>query len=190
MIPIVFIHGFGGGAYEFQPIIKFLKKNKIVKFYEFTYDKNWGEVSIKDIAREFDLFVNKNIKEKVVNIIGISQGGIIARLFLQKNNSLSVKKLITLCTPHSGSLLAYLWSSPGFIDLRPGSKVLKLINGENDNVIYYSVYNSLDLMVFPGTNAKFGKAKKNKMVISLLHPLTFWAKPTLKFILTSLNDKD
>ena len=91
MIPIVFIHGFGGGSYEFQPIIKYLKKRGISKFYEFTYKENFGRISLRLIAKKFEKFVNKTVKEKKITIIGMSQGGIIARLFLKHQKQ---KKLI------------------------------------------------------------------------------------------------
>jgi triacylglycerol lipase len=187
MKPIVLIHGFGGGAYEFKPIIRFLKKNRVIKCYEFTYNQKFGQVSLKSISEEFSAFIKKNVAEKEFYIIGISQGGIIARYYIQNSKDRKIRKCITVCTPHKGSLLAYLSWKPGFLDLRPGSKLLTELNKKKDTTRYFCVYNPLDLMVFPGTNAILDKAAENKRVISLAHPLTFWAKPTLCFILKKLE---
>jgi triacylglycerol lipase len=189
MIPIVFLHGFGGGRYEFQPIIRFLKKHGFLKFYEFTYVEKFGEVHLTELEKKFSDFIKNNVKEKNIIIIGISQGGIIARIFLGRNKNKIVEKCITLCTPHNGSLSAYLLKRKGFLDLRPNSELLSNLNNSDETKLtFYSVYTPFDLMVFPGWNAKFSKAKENKRVFALLHPLAFWCKPTLRFILKSLND--
>lgn len=186
MTPIVFIHGFGGGSYEFQPIIRFLKKNGHKKFYEFCYEKKWGEVSLKEIAKEFAHFLDKNVKEETITIVAMSQGGIIAGYYLQHLNKKKVKKCFTICTPYKGSVTAYLSSRPGAKELRPQSAFLKKINFPTKRTKFYAVYNPLDLMVFPGTNAIFDKATKNKRVFSVGHLFTFWNKHTLQFILENL----
>ena len=181
-VPILFIHGFGGGRYEFQPIIRFLKKKGFTRFYEFTYPKKHGEVSLTEISRKLGEFVKKEVKEKRINIIGISQGGIIARYYFQNNKQKKIDRFITLCAPHKGSLMGYLLSRPGFLDLRPKSKILEEIKKKKDKMEYFCVYTPFDLMVFPGWNAKLDTARENKMVLALLHPLAFWTGRTLHSI--------
>ena len=143
---------------------------------------------MNEIANELSSFVKRTVREKKFNIISLSQGGLIARLYINKEGHKRVKKCITLCTPHNGSVMAYMTNLPGFIELRPKSKFLKKLNeDEKSKMKYYSVYTPLDLTVFPGINGKFEEAKKNKRVLAPLHMLAFWWKPTLYFILESLN---
>jgi triacylglycerol lipase len=185
MIPILFIHGFGGGAYEFQPIIRYLKKHGYDKFYEFTYEKKHGEVSLRDIAQELAAFVEKQVTEQGFHIIGVSQGGIIARYYLQNFNTKIVPKCVTLCTPHEGSLMGYLGKKPGFIDLRPGSDLLRELEKNEHKVsltLFYGIYTPFDLMVFPGWFAHNKFANESKMVLAPVHPLAFWWPSTLRFI--------
>jgi triacylglycerol lipase len=187
MTPILFVHGFGGGSYEFKPIESYLKKKGDFKFYEFVYPRRFGEESIKNIAQSLKKFVSNNIKEKKLAIIGISQGGIIAEYYLKNFNKKKIDCLITLCTPHKGSLAAYFRSIPGFLDLRPGSKtIIELDNYMRKSKIpLYSVFTPFDLMVIPGWNANPGYGRI-KMVLAPLHPLAFWWPTALKFIYDSL----
>jgi triacylglycerol lipase len=187
MLPIVFIHGMGGGTYEYQPIIRILRENGFEKFYEFSYEEKFGELSLTELGKRFDKYVAANVAEKEFNIIALSQGGIIARYFIMINKKKTVKKCITLCTPHKGSLMAYLSRTPGFIDLRPSSDLLKSLENRNDKTKHYSVYNPIDISVFPGTNAILESASENKRIVSLLHHLTFRNQSTLKFILRVLT---
>ncbi len=182
---VLFIHGFGGGKHEYIPIQLYLKsKFPDVIFHNFLYEKRFGQVHIEDIAKELGEYIkSRSLKEKIF-VVAISQGGIIFREMIRifpelKNN---IEKVVTLCTPHKGSLMAYLLNAKGSIDLRPNSRLLKLLDSHYDGLKYYSVYNPLDLMVFPGTNAIFNMAIINKKVWALSHPLTFYAPQTLKFI--------
>lgn len=187
MKAILLVHGFCGGLYEYRPIISFLKKHGYDKFYEFFYKKKLGQVPINEISRQLNTFVKKNIKEKSIYSIGISQGGIILRYFIQNYNSVKISKCITLCTPHYGSKTAYILSLPGIVDLRPDSRFLQEISGKKHKTRYYGVYTPFDLMVLPGWNAKLSQAK-NLKVLSILHPLAFWNKRTLEFILESFKE--
>jgi triacylglycerol lipase len=180
VIPLVLIHGFGGGRYEFKPIIQFLNKHGFSEFHEFTYAERFGQLPIEALAQRFARFVSDL---ETFDIIGISQGGIIARSYIRDNPG-RVRKCITLCSPHKGSFTAYFSSRPGVMDLRPGSRLLNSF--QKNDALYFTVYNPLDLMVVPGKNAVMDGAI-NKKVYALLHPLTFWRKPTLEFILQSLQ---
>jgi len=187
MDPILFIYGLGAGKWQYGPIIKYLKKKGINDFYEFTYKNKFGQVRIKDIAEELSEFISKNVKEESINIVAISQGGIIALAYLKYFRNKNVKKLFTLCSPHKGSYMAYLMNLPGFIDLRPNSELLneleKFIQESKINV--YSVYTPFDLMVVPGWGAK-PKCGKVKMIFAPAHPIAFFWPATKKFIYNNL----
>lgn len=187
MDPIVFIHGFGAGKKQYQPLLKYLKKKGIHKFYEFDYDNKFGLASIKLTAKDLQEFILENVKEESVNIIAISQGGIIALAYLKYYKNKNVNKLFTLCSPHSGSMLANIMNLPGLVELRKNSKLLKELEvflGES-GIDIYSVYTPFDLMVFPGWNAR-SKFGKKKIVFAPTHPSAFSWPATMKFIYKNL----
>jgi len=187
MNPIIFVHGIGGDRKQYKPIMDYLRKNNINNFYEFNYVNKFGFCHIKDLAEELAEFIKDNVKEKAVNIIGFSQGGIIALAYLRFYKNAEVEKLFTVCTPHRGSKLAKIMSLPGFVDLRPGSDLLKelekfTINCETE---IYALYTPLDIMVFPGWNAR-QKHGKNKIIFAPEHNVAFSWLTTKKFILKNL----
>ena len=187
MNPILFVHGFGGSKKQYQPIIKYLKEKGISNFYEFEYENKYGLAPIITVAEELAEFINKNIKEENLNIIGFSQGGVIALAYLKYYKNKNVEKLFTLCTPHKGSKLANIMKLPGLIDLQPNSKLLKELEnfaGES-SVKIYSVYTPFDLMVFPGWNARSTYGKK-KIIFAPTHPVAFFWTATKKFVYNNL----
>jgi triacylglycerol lipase len=194
MDPILFIHGFGSNDKQYQPLIRYLEQKGIKKFYEFVYDSSVGLHPIKTIAKELSEYIAENVKEENINIIGISQGGIIALAYLKDYKNLpaqagiNVKKLFTLCSPHKGSRLAKLFNLPGIIDLRPESKLLKELEtfAQEEKIDIYSVYTPFDLMVFPGWNAR-PKYGKKKIIFAPAHPVAFFWPATKKFIYKNLN---
>jgi pimeloyl-ACP methyl ester carboxylesterase len=183
--PILFIHGFGGSRKEFQPIISYLKRHGDVPCYEFCYNKKFGEVSLRVIAAELHNFIVAQVTEPVIDIVAVSQGGIIARYYLSHFDDVIVRKCITLCTPHQVTYLAYLGRRIGVRELRPGSDLLRELDTVKTQ--YFAIYNPLDLMVFPGSRARFSSAQENKMVVSPLHQLTFWNKRTLEYVVSTLG---
>ncbi len=183
--PIIFIHGFGGSAREYRPILRYLAERGSLTSYEFSYKERFGQVSLRDIAWQLHLYIQKHVMEERFDIVALSQGGIIARCYIGSYANKRVRTCVTVCTPHAGSFLANIGVLPGIIELKPASKFLAEL--DTSSADYYTVYNPLDLMVFPGWNAKLACAKGSMCVRALLHPLTFSAKATLDFIYSSLS---
>lgn len=185
--PIVFIHGFGGGVWEYEPIIRFLSERGDSTPYRFSYQKNLGQVSLKVLAHQLHEFICSTVSEHEIDIVALSQGGIIARLYIALYDDVKVRKCITLCSPHKGSLLACVGIFRGIKELQPSSSLLKQL--DRTKARYYAVYNPLDLMVIPGWSGRLDGAVANKPVWAAFHPLTFSHPETLAFIEMTLEDK-
>jgi len=151
--PVLFIHGFAGGKKEYQPIISYLSSRNSLKSYEFSYVQNIGQVSLRVIADQLHRFIKDNVVEKEIDIVALSQGGVVARYYIKHFDDVRIGKCITLCTPHKGSMLANIGILPGIKDLQPESALLAEL--DTDRAQYYAVYNPLDLMV-SGVVRSFG----------------------------------
>jgi triacylglycerol esterase/lipase EstA (alpha/beta hydrolase family) len=79
------------------------------------YYYDWRK-SISDTASNLASFISsKNLTS--VNLIGHSQGGLVARKYAQ-NNPAKINKLVTIASPHAGALPAFkIWEGADFSDL-------------------------------------------------------------------------
>jgi triacylglycerol esterase/lipase EstA (alpha/beta hydrolase family) len=183
---IVFVHGFGGGKRDYKHLISYLEKKEFSKFYEFEYDKKFGETSFKKISGKLKQYIDDNISfEDRVYLVGVSQGGLICSYYLTNlDGDKNIKDCITLCTPFRGSWLAYLWPSKGTSELRPNSKFLSDLEKKilESDVNFYGVWNPFDLMVIPGKSASPMYLKKSKSVLSFLHSTVFSSHRASKFV--------
>lgn len=188
MNPILFIHGIGGTEEQYQPTIDYLKKKGIDNFYEFSYVNRFGLAPISEAAKELADYIAKNIKEKSINIIAISQGGIIALAYLKYYRNIEVEKLFTICSPHKGSKLAKIANLPGLIDLLPNSRLLKELEifVKNSKINLYSIYTPFDLMVYPGWNAR-AKYGKKKIIFASSHASSLSWPAAMKYIYKNLS---
>ncbi len=87
-----------------------------------------------------------------VHVVGHSLGGLIARYFVQRQGGdRRVESLVTLGTPHQGSLLAHVGPTPLIRQLRPGSPVLRELAGPAPEcrTKITAIYSDLDQVVLP-----------------------------------------
>lgn len=105
-LPVVLVHGILSDLHELEPIEQWLHNNGVEKTYRleigdgvinsFTWDMNTQlQVLCESIYNFSEL-------SQGFNIIGISQGGLLARGYVENCNIYPVKNLITLGTPHQG----------------------------------------------------------------------------------------
>lgn len=90
-----------------------------------------------------------------VNVVGHSMGGLVARALL-RIESQRIGCIVTLGTPHHGTVLARLLSCPGARQLRPGSSWLQALNAEQEGklpVAVTSIYSREDNIVAPARSA-------------------------------------
>ena len=92
-----------------------------------------------------------------VHIVGHSLGGVIARYYVQRmGGSARVDTLVTLGSPHSGTLGAYLIPTALGRQLRPGSPPLTELElpAPGCNTRFLVVWSRMDQMVVPQRNAR------------------------------------
>jgi triacylglycerol lipase len=92
-----------------------------------------------------------------LNLVGFSMGGLICRLYVQRMGGFArVRRLITLATPHHGTVMAYLFQRPACYQMRPGSQFLAELNNDLaplTQVAFTSIWTPLDLTIVPATSS-------------------------------------
>jgi triacylglycerol lipase len=183
--PVLLLHGFFGSPGNFDTMKEYLeRKGRAVEYHDYYYPESIGQKSFIQLADELAAYVRKELEGKKFSVIAFSQGGILFRTLAMQYPELveDVEKVVTICTPHYGSLWAAIEYAPGITDLKPGSELLKTLNAYDDRLPYYAVYNTIDEVVVPGVSAKFERAKEVKEVSRFMHHLTLSDPDTLSFV--------
>jgi hypothetical protein len=93
-----------------------------------------------------------NTSYERIHVIGHSLGGLIARYHVQRQGGdRRVESLVTLGTPHRGSVLAHVLPTPLVRQLRPGSPVLRELEqpAAGCSTRMTAIYSDLDQVVVP-----------------------------------------
>jgi pimeloyl-ACP methyl ester carboxylesterase len=92
-----------------------------------------------------------------IHIVGHSLGGMIARYYVQRmGGSATVDTLVTLGSPHGGTLAAHLLPTPLARQLRPGSDVIAELArpAPSCDTRFLVVWSRMDQLVLPQRNGR------------------------------------
>jgi len=147
---------------------------------------NDGSVGFEVMAGQLEAFVNANVPAgEKFDLVGFSMGGLVCRYYIQKMGGyLRVRRFVTLSTPNHGTLWACLSGRAGVKQMRPGSEMLRELNGDVSKLgalDYTSIYTPLDLTIVPATSSRLEGAH-NVVVWVPLHPLMVWMRGPLRAV--------
>ena len=178
--PIILIHGLWNTSNIFSSITSKLDE-KGIEYFAPTLEHACGITSIVELTNLLDkLIIDKYGREKEIDILGFSMGGIIARYWIKKFNGYKrTRRFITIGSPHQGTLASQLFPKypfSGISEMKINSTLLKELSNLNyllRDIDCISFFTYWDLMVFPGwwTNLNFGrkisvKVYKHKNLVS------------------------
>jgi len=115
-------------------------------------------------------------------------GGIVARSYVQRHGGRRrVRRLVTLASPHQGTLLAWLLPGAGVRDLRPGSAFLRDLASDAhslDGVLVASYWTPFDAIIVPPSSSEMPVGKNRR--VFLAHHRAFLERPGLARELVAL----
>jgi len=155
--PILLIHG----IFHNKSAFFFLKQKLALKGWHHFREVNLltrvhGIARLAErVQREVDK-LREEYETDQIDIVGHSMGGIVARYYLQKlGGDGIVKNLVTLGTPHQGTVWSRYSILPHIRELRPSSPLLEELNQlplpQRTRVV--SVAGKLDVMMVPASTA-------------------------------------
>jgi hypothetical protein len=154
-IPVVLVHGLVDNRSVFSVMRRGLRRRGFTQICTWNYSPLLSDVArgATDLGARIDQICEQTGHDRV-HVVGHSLGGLIARYHVQRQDGdRRVESLVTLGTPHRGSLLAHVVPTPLVRQLRPGSPVLREL--EEPAVCrtrVTAIYSDLDQVVVP-TNA-------------------------------------
>jgi len=144
--PVIIIHGIFSKKIIMTPLAKRLSKDgrEVLNIQYNTF-----AINMDDIFDKIDKFLETRDK---ATIIGWSLGGLIARTYLENKskNSSSIKRVITLGTPHTGSSVATKLTKYLPSNLIPRSVEILLVQHDtwHFNIPLHSIAGNLPIGMF------------------------------------------
>lgn len=170
--PILLLHGLIGNRSSFNKLRRSLRRRGFDRVVTVNLPVMFRD--IPTAARKLGEVVEKLCEEtgyERIHIVGHSLGGLVARYFVQRlGGDARVHTLVTLGTPHKGTLTAHLLPQRVVRQMRPGSEVLAELAEPSPRcrtrfVVFYS---DLDQLIVP---ADYGRLDHPDLAVRnvLLH---------------------
>ncbi|PWW22846.1 alpha/beta hydrolase family protein [Geodermatophilus normandii] len=152
-IPVLLVHGLIDNRSIFTVMRRGLRRRGFAQVCTWNYSPLLGDVAegARDLGEHVERICAQTGHDRV-HLVGHSLGGLISRYYVQRQGGgRRVESLVTLGTPHGGSVLAHLLPTPMVRQLRPGSTVLQeLAEPAPDwSTPMTAVYSNLDQLVVP-----------------------------------------
>ena len=160
-MPVVLVHGFADNRSAFTVLRRVLRRAG----FSVVYSLNYGLMTtltgdVRSAARVLRREVEQicaATNASQVQVVGHSLGGLVARYYIQRlGGDTRVHTLVTLGTPHQGTMAAYLLPTPVLRQLRPNSDLMIELAAPAPGcrTRFVAVWSQLDGWVLPQRNAK------------------------------------
>lgn len=195
--PTILIHGIASDKNELNNMYLFLN-DKGIETYNIEVGNGKIDSIFMNMNKQCEIFANNinnlNISNKI-NIIGISQGGLLTRCYVEKYSNNNINSLITIGTPHMGYYESSIslnnldyWKDPyDYNKYLTSNNFLVYLNNDikHDNYNLYKsnikklnnfilIWSNIDTIIKPLYSSKFEfynidiAEKQNKLIIQNL----------------------
>ena len=157
-IPVLLVHGMIDNRSIFAVMRRSLRRRGFAHVCSWNYSPLLSDVArgARDLGEHIERICQQTGHDRV-HVVGHSLGGLIARYYVQRmGGDQRVGSLVTLGTPHSGSVLAHVLPTPLVRQLRPGSPVLRELDepAPGCHTRVTAVYSDLDQVVLPTASGR------------------------------------
>ncbi len=165
--PVLLLHGVLCNAGVWQRFLARLADRGICPVYALSYGPPWASIDVfaDEVAAKVREILAATGARKVT-LVGHSMGGLVARAYLRRYGGESVRSMVTIGTPHHGSIHAWLFGGTCLGELRPGSPWLAELNrgaSAPASVRSVSLWSWHDSMVAPQVSARLAGALNVEM---------------------------
>lgn len=156
--PIVLVHGLWNTVDIFWQLRSHLA-DLDRPIYSLNLTPNNGDIGIDQQAHQLKHYIQTTLPtHQPFDLVGFSMGGLVSRYYLQRLQGLRrVHRLVTVATPHYGSVLAWARWNRGGRQMRPGSPFLMALNRDVQllqSLQLTTIWTPWDLLVVPATSCR------------------------------------
>ncbi len=196
--PVILVHGILGQRHVYWNIVKQRMQHDGIRYHDCVLPYGMlGDIRIaaRFLADKVESALKGDDADKV-DLVCHSAGGLVARYYLMYlDGTRSVRKLVTLGTPHQGTYFSWLIGPPlsGIAHIakqtRPGSHFLDEINGPGaipDGVEVVNIWSPIDGIVVPSHNSKLPGSRAIRMPL-VTHWGFLWRKDVYETVKAVLD---
>ncbi len=157
-VPVILLHGVLCNAGVWRGLTDYLGARGIKPVYTLTFGPPLASIEdfAEQLAAKIDAVLTATAAQRVA-LVGHSMGGLVARAYLRRYGAQRIVSVMTLGTPHHGSIHAWLFPGVSLAQLRPGNSWLVELNrneGETLPVRFVSLWSWHDSMVAPQASSR------------------------------------
>lgn len=157
-LPVLLLHGVGCNAGVWCGLRRHLAEVGIGPVYALSYGPPLASIEhFADQLADRIAGITAATGAAQVALVCHSMGGLVARAYLRKYGGGCVRRLITIGTPHHGSMHAWMMAGMSLSQMRPKNAWLADLNGNRegaDGVPVASIWSWHDSMVTPQTSSR------------------------------------
>ena len=157
-IPVLLVHGLNDNRSVFMVMRHTLRRSGFPSVCTWNYSPLCDDVPhlAADLGRHVQRIREQTGHDRV-HVVGHSLGGLIARYHVQRQDGdRSIESLVTLGTPHQGTVLAFLMPTRLGRQLRPGSSIMQELSepAPGCRTAITAIYSDLDQVVLPTASGR------------------------------------
>jgi triacylglycerol esterase/lipase EstA (alpha/beta hydrolase family) len=161
-LPVLLLHGVLCNAGVWQGVARRLAADGVPAVYALSYGPPLGSIEtfVDQLAAKLAA-IRAATGAREVALVGHSMGGLVARAYLRRYGGEGVRVLVTLGTPHHGSMHAYCFPGICLCQMRPDSDWLAALNadeGAPPPCPIVSLWSWHDTMVAPQLSSRLAGA--------------------------------
>jgi triacylglycerol lipase len=155
--PVILIHGIFDTTAIFRKMSAYLTQQGW-EVHSFNLTPNYGFLGLDRLAAQITDYVDRTFSpDQPVDLVGFSMGGLVSRYYVQRLGDIKrVQRLITISSPHNGTLTAYFYVTPGTLQMRPKCQFVEDLNQDIailDQINFTSIWTPLDAMIVPASSS-------------------------------------
>lgn len=156
-LPVLLVHGVLCNAGVWHPMRRWLEKHGVAPVYALSYGPPLASIDhfAEQAAAKIDAILAATGAHRVI-VVAHSMGGLVMRAYLRKYGGAKIARLVTIATPHEGSMHAWLGTGVSLSQMRPGNRWLADLGAPDpaDGPPIVSLWSWHDSMVTPQTSSR------------------------------------
>ena len=156
-VPVVLVHGVLCNAGIWTRFVRFLGRADVAGVYALSYGPPLASIEAfaEQLARKIDEALAATAARQVI-VIAHSMGGLVARAYLRRYGAAKVARVLTIGSPHHGSVFASCFPGVCLAQMRLGNPWLARLNAapRDPALRFVSLWSWHDSMVAPQTSSE------------------------------------